>query len=29
LELFHIFTLDGVILDLYILHMGEASPCIG
>jgi hypothetical protein len=29
LELFHIFTLDGVIPDLYILHMGETGPCIG
>jgi hypothetical protein len=25
LELFHIFTLDGVILDLYILHMGKLA----
>jgi hypothetical protein len=29
LELFHIFTLDGVISDFYILHMGEIGPCIG
>jgi hypothetical protein len=25
----YIFTLDGVISDLYILHMGEIFPCIG
>jgi hypothetical protein len=24
----YFFTLDGVILDLYILHVGEAGPCI-
>jgi hypothetical protein len=24
----YFFTLDGVILDLYILHVGGASPCI-
>jgi hypothetical protein len=29
LELFHIFTFDGVISYLYILHMGEICPCIG
>jgi hypothetical protein len=29
LELFHIFTLDGVIPDLYILHMGEIGPSVG
>jgi hypothetical protein len=28
-ELFHIFALDGVIPDLYILNMGETGPCIG
>jgi hypothetical protein len=28
LEIFHILTLDGVISDLYILHMGETDPCI-
>jgi hypothetical protein len=22
------FTLDGVISDLYILHVGETGPCI-
>jgi hypothetical protein len=29
LELFHNFTLDGVIPVLYILHMWETGPCIG
>jgi hypothetical protein len=29
LELSYIFTLDGLILDLYILYMGEICPCIG
>jgi hypothetical protein len=24
----YFFTLDGVISDLYILHVGEAGPCI-
>jgi hypothetical protein len=28
LEHVHVFTLNGVISDLYILHMGAICPCI-